>query len=58
MWAAARWSRSEYGTERIAPGLIVNLAGIHADTLRQIGAEERAKRAKEIEAQVIARPAE
>jgi len=53
-WLASRWDREAYGAERNATGVTVNLAQIHADTLRQIGAEERAKRAKEIEAQFIA----
>ena len=51
-WLAARWGREIYG-ERCVPNVQLNLAQIHADTLRQINAEERVKRAKEIEAQVI-----
>jgi hypothetical protein len=51
-WLAARWGREIYG-ERSVPNVQLNLAQIHADTLRQIGAEQRTKRAKEVEAQSV-----
>jgi hypothetical protein len=50
-WLAARWGREVYG-ERSVSSVQLNLAQIHADTIRRCCAEERAKRAKAIEAQV------
>jgi hypothetical protein len=51
-WLAARWGREVYG-ERSVPNVQLNLAQIHADTIRRCCAEERAKRARETEAQAV-----